>query len=117
MSLRFFAIPACDPLAAEAELNHLLATSRVLSVERHFVANGEASFWAVCVRIAGGPGPLPEALKADQRTSMDQTRRPAGTVCRAGEPQGARGAGRRPRRMPAPTAPRVADSAYRPAAR
>lgn len=60
MYLRFLAIPACDPLAAEAELNHLLA------VERHFVANGEASFWVVCVRIAGGPGPLPEALKADQ---------------------------------------------------
>ncbi len=66
MSLRFFAIPACDPAAAEAELNHLLAASRVLTVERHFVANGEASFWAVCVRIASGPGPLPDPLKADQ---------------------------------------------------
>ena len=66
MTLRFFAIPACDPAGAETELNHLLAASRVLTIERHFVANGEASFWAVCVRIASGPGPLPEALKADQ---------------------------------------------------
>ena len=65
MSLHFFAIPACDPAAAEAELNRLLAASRVLAVERHFVANGEASFWAVCVRIASAPGTLPEALKAE----------------------------------------------------
>ena len=66
MTLRFFAIPACDPVAAEAELNQLLAASRVLTIDRHFVACGESSFWAVCVRIASGPGPLPEALKADQ---------------------------------------------------
>ena len=66
MTLRFFAIPACDPAVAEAELNQLLAASRVLAVERHFVASGEASFWAVCVRIASGPGALPDALKADQ---------------------------------------------------
>lgn len=187
MSLSFFAIPACGPAAAETELNHLRAASRVLAVERHFVANDEALFWAVGVRIASGHDHLPEALKADQGSArrvdyrevlseadlgvfakvrelrrsiaesegvlqyavftrevprqpqrepgislcpeldggngmdlpktMDQTRRPAGTDCRAGEPQGARGAGRRPRWMPAPTAPRVADSAYRPAAR
>ncbi|MER2533975.1 MAG: hypothetical protein ABTQ31_02290 [Rhizobiaceae bacterium] len=66
MSLHFFAIPACGPAAAEAELNHLLAANRVLAVERHFVANDEALFWAVCVPIASGHDPLPEALKADQ---------------------------------------------------
>ncbi|MBN8456030.1 hypothetical protein [Accumulibacter sp.] len=66
MTQRFFAIPACDPVAAEAELNQLLTASRVLIVERHCVASGEASFRAVCVRIASGPGPLPQALKADQ---------------------------------------------------
>ncbi|EXI82855.1 MAG: ATP-dependent DNA helicase RecQ [Candidatus Accumulibacter appositus] len=66
MSYRFFAIPACNPGAAEAELNQLLAASRVLSVERQLVAAGEASFWAICVSLAPGPGPLPDALKADQ---------------------------------------------------
>ncbi|MCM8620478.1 MAG: hypothetical protein NFW16_01765 [Candidatus Accumulibacter sp.] len=40
MSLRFFAIPACNPGAAEAELNGLLAASRVLSVERQLVLAG-----------------------------------------------------------------------------
>jgi hypothetical protein len=184
MTLRFFAIPTCDPAAAEAELDYLLAASQVLAVERHFVTNGEASFGAVCVRIASGPGslagsaegrsekrlpgrssrgaqrshprrvrrlmeqrgqkaslrlPQREAPRQPQRErqppgvslcpeldgangmdlpkTMDQTRRPTGTGCRAGEPQDARGAGRRQRWMPAPTALRVADFAYHPAAR
>ena len=65
MNFRFFAIPACNPGAAEADLNRLLAASRVLSVERHLVAAGEASFWAICVSLAPGAGPLPAVLKAD----------------------------------------------------
>ncbi len=65
---------------------------------------------SLCPELDGANG-------MDLPKTMDQTRRPAGTDCRAGEPQGARGAGRRSRWMPAPTAPRVADSAYRPAAR
>ncbi len=117
MTYRFFAIPAFNPAFAEAELNHLLAASRVLNVERHFVADGEASFWAICLSLAPGPGALPDGLKAellrakglDLPKTMDQTRHPAGAACRGGELQGARGAGRRTARMPAPTAPRVAD--------
>jgi superfamily II DNA helicase RecQ len=66
MTYRFFAIPAFNPAFAEAELNQLLAASRVLNVERHFVADGEASFWAICVSLAPGPGTLPDGLKADQ---------------------------------------------------
>jgi superfamily II DNA helicase RecQ len=157
MICRFFTIPACDSAAAEEDLNRLLAASRVLGVERHFVADGEASFWAVCVRLAGGPGALPEALKAEQASARrvdyrevlseddfavfaklrelrkqiaetegvppyavftnDLARRPAVTASRLGDPQGARSAGRRERRMPKPTALRVAASAGRPAAR
>lgn len=81
MSFRFFAIPACNPGAAETELNRLLAASRVLSVERQLVLAGEASFWAVCVSLAPGAGPLPDALKAepssgrriDYREVLDET--------------------------------------------
>jgi superfamily II DNA helicase RecQ len=66
MTYRFFVIPALDSAAAEAELNQVLAASRVLGIERQFVANGEASFWALCVSLAAGPGALPAALKAEQ---------------------------------------------------
>lgn len=65
---------------------------------------------SLCPELDGANG-------MDFPKTMDQTRRPAGTDCRADEPQGARGAGRRPRWMPAPTALRVADFAYHPAAR
>ena len=47
MRCTFFSIPAMG--GDSADLNHHLATVRVLSVDRQFVANGAESFWAVCV--------------------------------------------------------------------
>jgi superfamily II DNA helicase RecQ len=64
MSYHFFAIPALDPAAAQAELNAFCARHRVLQVERQFVNAGVDSHWALCVQVAEGPGPLPAALKA-----------------------------------------------------
>ncbi len=52
---------------------------------------------------------LDGAKGMDLPKTMDQTRHPAGVAGHDGELQGARGAGRRTWRMPAPTAPRVAD--------
>jgi hypothetical protein len=49
----------------------------------------------------------------DGQPLMDQTARPAGAACSAGEPQGARGASRRGRQPP-PSTPRVAASACMP---
>jgi len=69
--MRFFSVPALDPASAEAELNRLLAAGRVAGLERQFVAAGAASFWAVCVSLADGPGPLPAALKAGAGRKLD----------------------------------------------
>jgi superfamily II DNA helicase RecQ len=71
MQMRFFSVPALDPASAEAELNRLLAAGRVAGLERQFVAAGAASFWAVCVSLADGPGPLPAALKAGAGRKLD----------------------------------------------
>lgn len=71
MQLRFFAIPALDPATAEAELNRILAAGRVAGLERQFVAAGAESFWAVCVSLADGPGPLPAALKSGAGRKVD----------------------------------------------
>ena len=49
MKLKFFAIPALAPEAAEAELNRFLDSHRVSHIERQFLADAAASFWAVCV--------------------------------------------------------------------
>jgi superfamily II DNA helicase RecQ len=61
MSLKFFAIPVRDSSSGETEWNAFLSSQRVLAVDRHFVEQGENSFWAICVDYlsppSGGPGP------------------------------------------------------------
>ncbi len=54
MRLHFVGVPVLGGEAAEAELNRFLATHRVLSVERHLVADGGSSVWAVCVQYTPG---------------------------------------------------------------
>lgn len=48
MRVRFFTIPIHGGETATAEFNQFLASERVLSLDRHFIANGEASAWAIC---------------------------------------------------------------------
>lgn len=67
MSMHFFAIPALNPATAQDELNRFCNAHRVVSVERQLVAAGAESFWAVCVTLAPGPGPLPDVLKASEQ--------------------------------------------------
>jgi superfamily II DNA helicase RecQ len=54
MALRFFTIPTADPASAEAELNAVLSSHRVVSVDRRFVDQGSQSFWAICVDCISG---------------------------------------------------------------
>ena len=61
MKLRFFAVPMLDGEEESQELNRFLATNRVLLVERHFVADGPRSAWAICVSyLDRGGRPAPE---------------------------------------------------------
>ncbi len=63
MSLHCFSLRALEPEPAQAEFNAFCAQHRVVRVEKHVVADGEHSFWAVCVEVAEGQPPLPDALK------------------------------------------------------
>lgn len=67
--MHFFAIPALHPEDAQPQLNAFCAAHRVVAVERQFVTAGLESFWALCVVVAAGPGPLPDTLKAPERRS------------------------------------------------
>lgn len=49
MRLHFATVPIHDGRAEEDELNRFLAAHRVVGIERHFVADGVRSAWAVCV--------------------------------------------------------------------
>jgi superfamily II DNA helicase RecQ len=66
MELHFFAIPALAPRPAQDELNRFVAAHRIASVERRFVDAGAESYWAVCLTVASGPGPLPDRLTASR---------------------------------------------------
>jgi superfamily II DNA helicase RecQ len=56
MSFRTFRIPVSNPEPFEGPMNAFLRSHRVLKVERHFVADGEHSFWTFCVDFMDGPG-------------------------------------------------------------
>ncbi len=45
----FFTIPVHASDQAQEELNNFCAGHRVATVEKHFVADGDRSFWAICV--------------------------------------------------------------------
>jgi superfamily II DNA helicase RecQ len=54
MRFHFVTVPTFGSSAAEEALNLFVASHRVLSVERQFVANGAQSAWAVCVTYEAG---------------------------------------------------------------
>ena len=79
MSFYFFAVPAFDPEAEQSRLNDFCHRHRVVSVDRQFVNDGANSHWAICIQIAHGPGPLPDALRlrAERHAPADGSRRNA----------------------------------------
>jgi superfamily II DNA helicase RecQ len=73
LKYRFFHIPALDPAAETEALNRLLGQHRTLAVERHLVADGQASFWALCVvysEAESGPG-APEEAAQGRKPKVD----------------------------------------------
>lgn len=54
MQYKTFKLNAYDSMAEE-ELNRFLRSRRIQKVEKHFVADGEDSFWSFCVSYLDGP--------------------------------------------------------------
>jgi len=69
----------CITLAgAEAELNRVLRTQRILAVDRRWVDNGEHSYWSVCVEYTEVVGPTPSgatSATAAGKTKIDYRER------------------------------------------
>ncbi len=79
MKLRFFAIPAAMPEAAQEDINQFCAAHRVVSTEKHLIQDGERSYWAVCVSYLEAthspPSSGPSATrrgKIDYREVLDE---------------------------------------------
>ena len=49
MKNKFFKIPVSNTVSAESELNSFCSAHSINHIERHFVADGENSFWAIAV--------------------------------------------------------------------
>jgi superfamily II DNA helicase RecQ len=54
MQLKFFTIPLHAAEPAAGDLNTFLAATRILAIDRQFVADGANSAWAVCVTFDQG---------------------------------------------------------------
>lgn len=70
MPYTFFRIRALESDTDAESLNAFLAANVVLQVDRHFVANGENSFWSVCVATVGLNGETQEK-KLGKRRRID----------------------------------------------
>lgn len=72
MAYRFFRVSTQNLNSAANELNRFLRTHSIDSVERHFVSQGEASFWLFCVeyqeQASGAVGAASEAAAASAGT-------------------------------------------------
>ncbi len=49
MRVKFFPVPALTPDEANDEINQFCATHRVTALDKQLIADGERSFWAVCI--------------------------------------------------------------------
>jgi superfamily II DNA helicase RecQ len=67
MKLHFFSVPMHGP--APAALDALLASARVATIDRHFVADGPNSQWAICVTTLDGPAS--PATESSSRPRVD----------------------------------------------
>lgn len=65
MKFKFFAVPARNPEAAEAELNAFCNQHRISYIDKYLVADGAASFWSICISwLEGDTAP---SLSAENR--------------------------------------------------
>jgi superfamily II DNA helicase RecQ len=76
MPYRFFIIPTHNAQEPEAELNAVLNSQRVVSVDRHFVAAGNQSFWAICVDFVAGSSVKGSTFPTKERIDYKEKLKP-----------------------------------------
>ncbi|WP_367155154.1 HRDC domain-containing protein [Methylomonas sp. HYX-M1] len=71
MHYKFFAIPATHSEWLEADFNAFCLAHRVVSVEKHFVMDGQHSYWAVCVCWLEGSASLTRSENHSAQPAID----------------------------------------------
>lgn len=74
MKFEFFSIPALSPGEGQQELNSFCSINRIASIEKQFVANGEQSYWAICVSYLDKEKKItaPGKSKVDYREVLEE---------------------------------------------
>ena len=69
MALKFFHVPCRGGASEETEVNTFLRSHRVLSIQRELLADGAASYWALCVDFldSGAETAAPGGAKIDYK--------------------------------------------------
>ena len=78
MQFEFILVPVKNSEAAQAELNKILRTHRVLTVQKEFVNQGDSSFWAMAVEYLDREGvdpklPFGRKQKVDYREVLSES--------------------------------------------
>lgn len=71
MPMHFFAIPAWDGARETEALNQLLASTRVVQLQREFVSQGKESFWSICIETLGDSATHAGERSGDRKGKVD----------------------------------------------
>lgn len=74
MKYKFFAIPAMSPETASNELDRFLTSTRIASVEKQLIPDGDSSFWSFCISYYDkeGGGTASSYKKVDYREVLSE---------------------------------------------
>ena len=75
MKFRFFSVNALEPGVGEEEVNRFCASHKLVSIQKQFVVNGPASYWALCIQYLEGPerSAMIKKDKIDYREVLSET--------------------------------------------
>ena len=66
MKCKFFKVSALNPMDDEQLFNQFCHQHRIVNTEKHFVANGDTSFWSLCVSYLESAEPV-----SSKKTTVD----------------------------------------------
>ncbi|MCH9698805.1 MAG: HRDC domain-containing protein [Gammaproteobacteria bacterium] len=71
MKFQFFTIPVQDNGSATHALNSFCSQKRITQVEKHFIADGQNSYWSICLTWVDGSEPPGSNGKNRKTTQVD----------------------------------------------
>lgn len=71
MKCTFFKIPTNETTASQTEFNSFCSQHRISQIEKNFVANGDNSFWSICVTWLENESSLAASANTSRKSRID----------------------------------------------